>query len=382
MEHHIDITALLAPIPGGSPSGTDMKRLPDYVKMEEAARSDDSPHLGDWEPKNAKSFEPKKLIDLCSEVIAAKSKDLRAMSRLGQALAVQHGFTGARDALELASGLLENFWDTLHPELDEGEAIYRRAPLEQMFNRMSQALEFHPLTGSGKPAYGHAHHTEARAVDQLRKLPTRVDKNTGNEVSGERLYQVALEEGKVSGEMFDNAINATPGEQILAIATAVAECQTQLERLEAACSTRMSDDDQPDAGQLRKTLAGCASLLSEVVQRRGLAVPAPTEASAATGIAEAATTIPALTGVSAPAVGGTVLRLAIPPGTAREQALGTLEQIRDYFRSTEPHSPVSFMIDRAVTWARLPLDKMLQELVDDDDSRRRIERLIGIKRQD
>ncbi|MGL5094640.1 MAG: type VI secretion system protein TssA, partial [Planctomycetia bacterium] len=67
---------------------------------------------------------------------------------------------------------------------------------------------------------------------------------------------------------------------------------------------------------------------------------------------------------------------------SREDALRALQQIADYMRRTEPHSPVSYAVDQAVRWGRMPLPELLQELVDDDGSRKQMFRLVGIRPDD
>jgi len=73
---------------------------------------------------------------------------------------------------------------------------------------------------------------------------------------------------------------------------------------------------------------------------------------------------------------------AVPPSTpaGREQALRTLAEVGRYFRTAEPHSPVSLMIDRTIKWARMPFQDVLKELVEDDTALRNIDKLLGISR--
>ena len=41
----------------------------------------------------------------------------------------------------------------------------------------------------------------------------------------------------------------------------------------------------------------------------------------------------------------------------QEDAFRVLTSVADYFRRTEPHSPISFLLERAVRWGRLPLPR-------------------------
>ena len=50
---------------------------------------------------------------------------------------------------------------------------------------------------------------------------------------------------------------------------------------------------------------------------------------------------------------------------ARDQALAQLAQVADYFRRTEPHSPVSYLVQRAITWGQMPLEAWLADVIKD-----------------
>jgi type VI secretion system protein ImpA len=52
--------------------------------------------------------------------------------------------------------------------------------------------------------------------------------------------------------------------------------------------------------------------------------------------------------------------------------------VADYFRQTEPHSPVPYLIQRAINWSRMSFDQLLVELVKDKNSRNEISSTLGI----
>ena len=62
----------------------------------------------------------------------------------------------------------------------------------------------------------------------------------------------------------------------------------------------------------------------------------------------------------------------------REDAFRLLLQVSDFFRRTEPHSPVSYAVEQAVRWGRMNLPELLSELVSDDSYRREIFKRTGI----
>ncbi|MCL6271099.1 type VI secretion system ImpA family N-terminal domain-containing protein [Sansalvadorimonas sp. 2012CJ34-2] len=48
---------------------------------------------------------------------------------------------------------------------------------------------------------------------------------------------------------------------------------------------------------------------------------------------------------------------------SRLEAYRLLQQLADYFRTAEPHSPVTCLLDRAVTWGQMSLEELMKELL-------------------
>jgi len=51
----------------------------------------------------------------------------------------------------------------------------------------------------------------------------------------------------------------------------------------------------------------------------------------------------------------------------RDHAFQELRKIADYFAKTEPHSPVSFLLEKAIRWGYMSLPDLMQELVSGND---------------
>ncbi|MDA0149665.1 type VI secretion system protein TssA [Vibrio sp. LaRot3] len=49
---------------------------------------------------------------------------------------------------------------------------------------------------------------------------------------------------------------------------------------------------------------------------------------------------------------------------SRDHAFAELRQIADYFKHTEPHSPVSFLLEKAIRWGYMSLPELLEEMTD------------------
>ena len=64
---------------------------------------------------------------------------------------------------------------------------------------------------------------------------------------------------------------------------------------------------------------------------------------------------------------------------SREAAFKQLLDIAQFFRKTEPHSPVSYVLEKAVKWGNMPLNELIVELIPDSSSRERYSELTGVK---
>lgn len=66
----------------------------------------------------------------------------------------------------------------------------------------------------------------------------------------------------------------------------------------------------------------------------------------------------------------------------REDALERLRAVAGYFRKAEPHSPVTYLVERAIAWAAMPLDQWLAEVVKDEGSLAHIRETLGVRPQE
>lgn len=62
---------------------------------------------------------------------------------------------------------------------------------------------------------------------------------------------------------------------------------------------------------------------------------------------------------------------------SRTQALLQLRMVADFFRRTEPHSPVAYLADKAASWGDMPLHVWLRAVIKDPDAVAGVEDLLG-----
>ena len=69
-------------------------------------------------------------------------------------------------------------------------------------------------------------------------------------------------------------------------------------------------------------------------------------------------------------------RLPVMPST-REHALAQLRLVAEFFRRTEPHSPVAYLAEKAAGWGELPLHEWLRAVIKDPAQAAQLDELLG-----
>lgn len=330
---------LLNPIPGSNPSGDSLRYAPVYDQIKEARREEEDINQGDWQTA-LKKADWVLVVKLCSDSIAKKSKDLQLAAWLTEALVRREGFAGLKDGLDLIRGMLENFWDTLFPELEDGDAELRATPLEWVGSRLDEPLRKVPLTRSG---------LDWRKYKESRSVPSEADAE-GNE-SKLQTRTDAISEGKMPPEEFDQAVLATPAslyDEWMQQLDACLEAQQQLNQL---CEEKFGDI-APNFTGLRKSLEEVKQTLRVLVTRKkevegaGAAEEESAEPEAESGYSEG--------GAAAPARARAAGRKALTAEPAdRDEAIEHAVVAARWFRQNECSSPVSYLLLRAVRWGEL-----------------------------
>src|SRR5579863_7650257 len=152
---------LLNPIAGPNPSGANLRYDPVYDKIKEARREEDQPPPGMTE-RDRKVADNTLVIKLTTDLLTNKTKDLQIAAWLTEAMLKKQGFGGLRGGLALCHGLVEKFWDTLYPELEDGDSSSRGAPLGFVGSKLEIPLKLVPVVE--KANYGLLDYQQSRDV--------------------------------------------------------------------------------------------------------------------------------------------------------------------------------------------------------------------------
>lgn len=206
---------LLAPIAEDRPGGDDVRYDPVYDQIKEARREDDDLPTRGWETTRKTADWPL-VVKLASEVLARRSKDLQVAVWLSEAQLRREGVVGLRESLGLIRGLLDEFWEHLYPELEDGDAEFRAAPLEWLGSRLDVAVRSLPLNRSG---HSLVQYLEGRTLGYEESIEDGDQK---------KARQALIDAGKIAPEEFDREFAATPKTWYRAL---VADLQSTLDEL-------------------------------------------------------------------------------------------------------------------------------------------------------
>ncbi len=367
----VSTEALLAPIEGENPSGENVQYVGIYDEIREARRAEDTLEQGDWkhEPKMA---DWNTVESLTVDALSTRTKDLQVCAWMIEALVRLHGFTGLRDGLRAMRGLHENFWDTVYPEIDEGDLEARANSLAWLDKNLPIPVKEVIITNN---TFGENHSYLQWEESKLFDLPENIDSLSGEEFErADAMRQKAAEEHRTTAQAWRKAVQMTRRAFYEAQFVLITECQTECAALDRAMDQRFGNDT-PGLTGLKKAIDDVLTLIEKLVKEKRIQEPDPVEATAGAEGGEAGADGEA--GEGAIVAGGVV----VPGGAvrSRQDALKRLGQIADFFLKTEPHSPVSYLVQRAVKWGNMPLDAWLQDVIKEGAALDTLRDTLGIK---
>ena len=222
---------LLAPIPGGSPSGVNLRWTPEWDKIEEARRSDDGLNHGQLAKKNPKKANWHLVEELTSTALRTESKDLAIAMYLTEAELKLHGFRGLGEGLHLMKELMARYWDQgLYPSIESGPED-RAGPVEWL---------------------------GAKLVDSIIALSITRRSDTGEDYSVANWKQAA-DGGNASMEMYQAAVNKTALDDYEQLYLDVEQAHTEFKALEKVVDEKFGEKAAPN-------LSDCRNILTEVKQ--------------------------------------------------------------------------------------------------------------------
>jgi len=315
----LDIEQLLSEIVAAAPCGEDLEYDPAFAEMEKLAQETPERQYGDTiipaEPPDWRGVQKAALA------LMERTRDLRVAVCLTRALLQVESLTGFADGLKLVDGLIERFWEHVHPQLDpddDNDPTLRVNIIVALCDPDTtlRALREAPLVNS-------------RALGRFSLRDVQVAAGLLTPVASEGSAELP------TPARIDGAFQDADLESLQATVNAVIGAMERVEHIEAALTDRIGVTQAPDMSALTGVLKEIRQVLVDQLRRRG-AAPAgdadEVEAAAASASDSTASAGP---------------RLVVGEITSREEAIRLLDKICEYFNRHEPSSPVPFLLKRA-----------------------------------
>ena len=353
----LDVPAILSPIAGENPAGENLQYAGLYDEIREARRADDNLTKGEWEHE-AKVAEWPRVVELSTSALTARTKDLQIASWLIEAIVELHGFVGLRDGLKLMRGLHEQFWERLYPEIDEGNLDGRANAISAMDTRLEVPIKSVSLTKSGSEFdCSYLQWEDSTKFDIPEKLEN-LDSDAFERFSAMKAEAEAA--NKTTSEAWRKAKDNTRRvfyEETFALLN---ECWTEFQALDKVMDEKYARQT-PGLGNLKRTLDSVRTLVEKLVKEKRILEPDP--------VLDRESGSAAADGEGGPSGG---------PLRGRADALRQLAEVAQYFQRTEPHSPVAYLVQRAVKWGHMPLELWLEEVIKDGAVLGHVKETLGI----
>ena len=352
----IDIEAILTPISGDTPAGEYLRYEGVYDEIGEARRADENLEQGAWQAE-LKLADYTKVIELANTALVEKSKDLQLAAWLSEALANEHGFAGLRDSLKILRGLISGFWETVFPEIDEGDEE-GRANAIAWFDKKGAFIvkKAQILNGEGCSYLGYLDSKKFVIPDNLDVL------ETNEKAEALALIETAKRENRITDTKWSQAVNLTNRAFCEEVKVAMDECSDELKALDLAIEENFNRNQAPGVREIGKALSEIDTVFSKVLAQKRLEEPDPSDE---------------IEGTEEDGDEGETSSRRSGPVKDREDALRKLSEISAFFKRTEPHSPVAYLVDRAVNWGNMPLENWLQDVIKDENILYQLRQTLG-----
>lgn len=348
---------LLEPIPGDDIGGTDMSFSSVFDEIREARREDDvSLAQGEWETQ-LKTAEWPKVKELTEDILCRQSKDMQVAAWYTEAMGRMKGFEGVSTGLRVMEGLIDEFWEFCYPSFDPDDLEERAVKIEWLNKQLAAVIREIPLTDRSSGGYSWLKWEESRAIDNLGlKDPAARDK--------------AVADGKLSGEAFDKAVQASGRPYYEKLHARIRETVESAAALSSRVDERFGHD-APSLKDVQNALQACDELVGKLLIRLGgqMGTTAATNVDASISPKDAHRLEQTAQPVARTA-GGIIVN--------RGDAIQALRDVAAYFRHNEPHSPVALLAERAASWAEMPLDQWLASVIKDQSTLGQLRELLAI----
>lgn len=324
-----DLQALLNEISADKPCGDYLEYDASYLELGKSI-------LGKPEdPITGEKAQPPNWRDVHKGALSLleRSKDLQLVIYLLRALIQTEGMVGFRDGLKLLHGLLEQYWDDIHPVLDPDDDLDPTARIniiEELsnFESVLRPLSLAPLV-------------ESKAIGRfsLRDIQLATDK-------------IDLPEGaaKPDANVIRGAFADVTAETVQATHLAIVESDQLVRDIESIVAEKVGISNGVDLSALSAMLKDVRYAVEQFAD--GLS------SGEQTTVEESEESLAASPGGSAP-----IKQTVLGGVNSRQDVLKTLDLICRYYAENEPSSPVPVFLQRAKLLVNADFKQIIENLL-------------------
>ena len=351
----LDLEKLLAPIEGDSSVGRnirDREEGSDYYyrikNLRSRARRAERKKIQEGEKDFISPKDWEELKDECIKALCETTKDLEVASWLTEAMLRLHGFGGLKESFILLGRLIESFWPDIYPVARDDGLLSKIGAVENLNGTEKQgalvAIILHlPLTDekAGNGPFSYWHYRQAKGLEKM----------------DAKKRKIAVESGVVELSVIKNTAKLTSTDFFKSVRSDIEESKNAFDTLSNIISGRIDSYIFPTSF-VDKSLTRCLNFVGSFIKKRE-----SKEELTSVGSEEKISDVVGKTDVV----------------DSREVAFRELGKIAEYFKKAEPHSPISYMLEKTIKWGNLSLDKLIREmLMDDVNAQYNLYKMLGI----
>ena len=359
----MDIDTLLAPISDAQPTGADARVEPDitqnYYSLKDArttARAAERSNI--FDSSQSEIPEWLTIVNQAPQVLCEQTKDLEICCWYTEALIRKDGFSGLKHGFEVIRGLIEEFWDELYPMPDEDGLETRVAPLAGLNGSGAEGVLISPIRNV-KLTASNSHDSynlwQYQQALEIQKIHDENERQNRIDAAGFSITDIQQSVSDTSDDFFIETVNN--------LNSCIEDYKSISNMLDEHCGLDISPPSRNIINVLEECLGAIKHLAGDVLENdEDINNDTESEDSAEPS------------GSAVVTKAGTI--------NSREEAFKQLLKISDFFKKTEPHSPIPAILERAVKWGNMPLEQLIQELIPDNSAREHFSELTGVKNDD
>ncbi|MBC7622155.1 MAG: type VI secretion system protein TssA [Aeromicrobium sp.] len=330
----IDVDASLQAVSEDEPCGPNLEYDADFLALDAALQGKPEVQYGDTLTPGIPP-EWKSIAANASDLLT-RTRDLRVATTYARAALHLHGIIGFAAGLRLIEGMIETYWDSVHPQLDPSDD---NDPMIRI-NTLAVLIEFGSVL------------RDVREVVLVRSRVHGLFSLRDFEITTGEL-QVAEGEKKSDLAVIVAAFKDADLIELQTLFQALVQARQSVVHIEELVTQRVGVSRALDLSQLAKLLARARYFVSEHMAMRDDAAGLTGDAVSDTGQMSASDA----SGQQATAV----IKAVAGEITSRDDVVRMLDKLCDYYDRHEPSSPIPLLLKRA---QRL-VDKSFVEILKD-----------------